>query len=176
MKETTVLMGRFAEVDGAADALEGLRALGLPDEAVDVISGYPYSAAMLGRPHKKSIVPLGLISLGSAVVGFLVGLFFTVVSPNLYVARVGGQPVVPIPPTALLQFEFTMIFLILGTFLGFLWLNLLPSFAPTYYDAKVTDGEIALIIQCGSEQKEAVRSLLQEGKAENIHEPERRAL
>ena len=66
MKETTVLMGRFSELDGAADALEGLRALGLPDEAVEVISGYPYSAEMLGRPHNKSVVPLGLISLGSA--------------------------------------------------------------------------------------------------------------
>jgi hypothetical protein len=59
--------------------------------------------------------------------------------------RVGGQPVVPIPPTALLQFEFTMIFLILGTFLGFLWLNLFPTFSKAYYDPKVSDGEIALI-------------------------------
>jgi len=174
MSEHTVLMGRFAEVARAADALEALRKLGVPDGEVEVIAGFPYSHEMLGRPHHKSILPK--ISLGSAVVGVLAGLFMTVVTPNLYVVKVGGQPVVPIPPTALLMFEFTMIFLILGTFLGFLWINLFPSFEPTYYDEKVSDGEIALVVQCESVPKEEVRALLEKQKAENIHEPERRAL
>ena len=176
MDQSIVLMGRFVEVDDAADTIEALRDLGVPDEDVEVISGYPYSAEILGRPHTKSVIPLSWISMGSAVVGFLAGLFFTVVSPNLYVNRVGGQPIVPIPPTALLQFEFTMIFLILGTFLGFLWLNLFPTFAKSYYDPEVSNGQIALIVQCGTDQKEAIRSLLVEGNAENVHEPERRTL
>ena len=110
-----VVMGRFRDVDRVADALEQLREFGISEEQVEVLSGLPFSAAILGLKHRKTILPL--ISVGSAVVGFGAGLFFTVVSPNLYVVRVGGQPVVPIPPTALLQFEFTMIFLILGTFL-----------------------------------------------------------
>jgi hypothetical protein len=176
MDESTVLMGRFAEVDDAADAIEQLRELGVSDADVEVISGYPYSAEILGRPHTKSVIPLSLISLGSAAAGFLIGLFFTVISPNLYVNRVGGQPVVPIPPTILLQFEFTMIFLILGTFLGFLWLNLFPTFSPSHYDPKVSDGEIALIIQCAADLREDIESLLTERKAENVHEAERRIL
>lgn len=174
MDESTVLMGRFQKVEQAADALARLREMGIGDDSIEVLSGYPYSAEMLGRPHKKSILPL--ISLGSTVVGFLVGLFFTVVTPNLYVVRVGGQPVVPIPPTALLQFEFTMIFLILGTFLGFLWLNLFPALGPEYYDPKISDGEIGLVIHCDAEKEGAVKALLEAQRAADIHKAERRVL
>ena len=39
MSEQSVLMGRFAKVAQAADALEALRQLGVPDDDVEVISG-----------------------------------------------------------------------------------------------------------------------------------------
>lgn len=169
-----VVMGRFRDVDRVADALEQLREFGISEEQVEVLSGLPFSAAILGLKHRKTILPL--ISVGSAVVGFGAGLFFTVVSPNLYVVRVGGQPVVPIPPTALLQFEFTMIFLILGTFLGFMWLNLFPALGPQHYDRKISDGEIALVVNCREDEKSSVRALLESQEAENVHEPEGRAL
>jgi hypothetical protein len=172
--ERAVVMGRFREVDRAADVLDQLREFGIRDDDVEVLSGFPFSAEMLGMKHRKS--PLPWISLGSAAVGFVVGLFFTVVSPNLYVVRVGGQPVVPIPPSALLQFELTMIFLILGTFVGFLWLNLFPALGPQHYDRKISDGEIGLVIHCREDEKSAVRALLESQEAENVHEPEWRPL
>ena len=174
MDNGTVVMGRFQDVSFAADTLDKLRQAGVEDDSIEVISGFPFSPEMLGRPHKTTILPA--ISLGSAALGFLVGLFMTVGTPNLYVAHVGGQPVVPIPPTALLQFEFTMIFLILGTFLGFLWLNLFPNLKPTLYDAKVSDGEIGLLVHCSAEQKEQVLAVLESQHALNIHEPEWRTL
>ena len=174
MENEIVLMGRFQDVGLAAETLEKLRDAGISDDAVEVISGYPFSTEMLGRPHRKTILPY--ISMGSAVAGFFAGLFMTVVTPNLYVVRVGGQPVAPGAPTALLLFEFTMIFLILGTFLGFLWLNLFPSYGPTYYDQKVSDGEIGLVIHCEAEQADDLRSLLETQHARNVHQPERRAL
>ena len=80
------------------------------------------------------------------------------------------------PPTALLQFEFTMIFLIRGTFLGFMWLNLFPALGPTHYDRKISDGEIGLIVQCRQDEKNSVRALLEFQEAENVHEAERRPL
>jgi hypothetical protein len=169
-----VVMGRFRDVDRAAGVLDQLREFGIAEEDVEVLSGYPFSAEMLGLQHRKNILPL--ISLGSAVAGFLVGLFFTSVSPHLYVVRVGGQPIVPIPPTALLQFEFTMIFLILGTFVGFMWLNLFPHLGRQYYDQKISDGEIGLIVHCRDDEKSSVQALLESQEAENVHEPEWRPL
>lgn len=174
MAESTVLMGTFQDLDRTADALDGLRDLGIADRDIEVMSSVPYSAEMLGRPRYKTLLPI--ISLVSAILGFLVGLFYTVGTPNLYPIMVGGQPLVPGPPTALLLYEFTMLFLIIGTFLGMLWINLFPSFGPQYYDRKVTDGRIALVINCRPDQTEATRAVLETQEAEEISEPERRPL
>jgi hypothetical protein len=167
-------MGTFQDVERAVGALEELRAAGLADDDITVLSSIPYSHEILGRPHKT--VKLPYISLACAIVGLLVGIFYAGVSPNLYVIPVGGQPTVPGPPTAVLLYAFTMVFLIIGTFLGLLWLNGFPSFKPQYYEPKLNDGRIALILRCKPAQTEAARAVLQAQKAENIHEPERRSL
>jgi hypothetical protein len=174
MSDTAVVMGSFEEIEATADALDGLRALGVPDQDIEIMSSLPYSNKILGRPHLKSRLPL--ISLGSAALGLLVGVFFTVITPYMYVVRVGGQPIVPTPPTVLLLYEFTMLFLILGTFGGMLWLERLPSFGPEYYDPSLTDGRIAVLIQCPDDKKSAAVDVLRFQGAEDIHEPERREL
>jgi hypothetical protein len=167
-------MGSFEEIEPTADALDGLRALGVPDQDIEISSSLPYSSSILGRPHLKSRLPL--ISLGSAALGLLVGLFFTVITPQLYIIQVGGQPIVPTPPTLLLLYEFTMLFLILGTFGGMLWLERLPSYRPQFYDPSLTDGRIALLVQCPDLKKAAAIEVLRSQGAQDIHEPERREL
>jgi hypothetical protein len=174
MADSTVLVATFQDIDRTADALDGLRDLGISDRDITVMSSVPYSPEMLGRPHYKTRLPI--ISFVSALAGFLVGVFYTVGTPNLYPLMVGGQPFVPGPPTALLLYEFTMLFLILGTFLGILWINMFPSYGPQYYNKKLTDGRIALEIHCGPDQIEASRAVLEAQKAEEIEEPERRPL
>ncbi len=174
MTDSTVLMGTFQDVERAADTLDKLREAGLADDDITVLSSVPYSHEMLGRPHKT--VKLPYISLACAITGLLVGIFFAGVTPNLYVIPVGGQPTVPGPPTAVLLYAFTMVFLIIGTFVGMLWLNGFPSFEPQYYDPKLSDGRIALILRCTSAQKEAAQAVLEAQRAENILEPERRSL
>lgn len=174
MSDTAVVMGSFEEIEATADALDGLRALGVPDQDIEIMSSLPYSNKILGRPSLKSRLPL--ISLGSAALGFLVGLFFTVITPYMYVIRVGGHPIVPTPPTILLLYEFTMLFLIVGTFSGMLWLERLPSFGPEYYDPSLTDGRIAILIRCPDDKKPDAVGVLRSKGAEDIHEPERRVL
>jgi hypothetical protein len=174
MQDATVLMGLFQDVGRVADTLDKLREVGLADDDITVLSSVPYSHEMLGRPHKTAILPY--ISLASAVAGLLVGIFYAGVTPNLYVIPVGGQPTVPAPPTAVLLYAFTMVFLIIGTFVGMLWLNGFPSFEPQYYDSKLPDGRIGLVLRCAPEHKEAARAVLEAQKAENIHEAKRRSL
>jgi hypothetical protein len=172
MSDAIVLMGLFQDIERTADTLDELRALGIPDADITVLSSLPHSTGILGRPHIKSRLPV--ISLVSGIVGLLVGVFLTVVTPYLYVIRVGGHPIVPAPPTVLLLYVFTMLFLILGTFGGMLWLNAFPSYGPQYYDPSLTDGRISVLFRCPSEQKEAAIAILEAQEAENIHEPERR--
>ncbi len=172
--DSTVLMGLFEDIERAADTLDQLREIGISDRDITVLSSLPYSSRIWGRPHVKTSLPI--ISLASAIVGFVVGLFFTVVTPHLYVIQVGSHPIVPVPPTAVLLYEFTMLFLILGTFLGLLWLNFFRSPGPQYYDPSLVKGRIGVLFRCPPEQQEAARAILEAQGAENIHEPERRNL
>ena len=172
MTDSNLLMGLFQDVDRTADTLDQLREMGISDPDITILSSLPYTSRMLGRPNISTRLPV--ISMVSAVVGLAVGVFFTVVTPNLYVIRVGGQPIVPGPPTVLLVYAFTLLFLILGTFLGVVFLNSAPSSISQHYHPSLTDGRIGVLFQCMEEQKDAARAILESQGAEIIREPEGR--
>ncbi|MCP4537930.1 MAG: DUF3341 domain-containing protein [Chloroflexi bacterium] len=159
MTESTVLMGSFQDLERAADTLDQLRALGISDGDITVVSSMPYSAKALGRPEIKT--PLSGISMASALAGLLIGLFFTVVTPYLYVIRVGSQPIVPVPTTALLLYEFIMLILILGSFIGVVVLNNLPTTGPSYDGPALIDDRIGLLFRCSVGEKEKAHAVLE---------------
>ncbi len=171
---TARVMGSFRDVEPTADALDALRGLGIAEEQIRVMSSLPYSANILGRAPVRTRLPL--ISLVSAVLGLSAGIFFTVITPNLYIIRVGGQPIVPFPPTLLLLYEFIMLLLIVGTFGGFLVLNHFPSSEPDYYDPKLNEGRISVLVECPAGMRADAVAALEAHGAEDIHEPERREL
>jgi hypothetical protein len=170
--EPAVVMSSFQDIDPTAGALEQLKELGIPDGDVIVRSSLPYSAEVLGRPHLKTRLPI--ISLVAALVGLGTGIFFTIITPYLYIIRVGGQPIVPVPPTALLLYEFIMLALIVGTFGGFLALNRFPASQPQDYDPKLTDGRISLVIHSPADKKADVVAILEAQGGEVFQSPERR--
>ncbi len=172
MAETTTVMGSFQSLDRAVEALDRLREVGIPDEDITVVSSVPYSFRAMGRPEVRSALPF--ISIGGAIAGLLVGIFLAVITPHLYVIRVGGQDVVPTPPTAVLLYELTMLGLILGTFLGVVFLNLRSPKGPRYDGPALTDDRIGLILRCPKEKAEEVRAVLEAQGAEGVREWERR--
>jgi hypothetical protein len=160
-------MGSFHDLERAADTLDQLRTLGVSDQDITVLSSLPYSAKALGRPEVKS--QLSIVTMASAAAGLLIGLFFTVVTPYLYVIRVGGQSIVPTPTTALLLYEFTMLILILGTFVGLIALNNLPTGGPKYDGPALVDDRIGLLLRCFGEKEEAARAILESQGAQDVH-------
>jgi hypothetical protein len=163
-------MGSFEDLEHAADTLDRLRALGIPDRDITVVSSMPCSARALGRPEVKT--PLAAIALASVAAGLAIGLFFAVVTPYLYVIRVGGQPVAPVPTTVLLLYEFTMLILILGSFVGVVALNNLPSTGPSYDGPALTDDRIGVLFRCPVGKRDDARAVLESQKAQHIHEPQ----
>jgi hypothetical protein len=174
MADTAFVMGSFRDIDPTVEALDRLRELGIPDENISVLSHLPLSERVLGRPHLWS--RLGVIALVSAILGFLIGLFFVGITPYLYVIRVGGQPIAPFPPSALLLYEFTMLALILGTFGGFLVLNRFPDRRPEPYDAQLNAGRIGVVVEAPLDRRADVVAALEALGAEDVGEPERRTL
>ena len=160
------LLGLFSETALAADAIEGLHALEIPDDRISVMSGMPYQSEMLARPRVRT--RMSLVSLGGAIMGVLLALFLTAGIFLLYPLVQGGQPIVPIPPSLIVTFEATMLGTMWVTFLGFLVLNRLPAFGRPAYDARITAGDIGVLVHTDEETSPQVEQVLRQNGAHDV--------
>ena len=165
-----VWLALYKEPEAAADALDELRARGIDDRDIAVLSGIPYPTRVLGRPMVWEHLPY--IAAAGAAVGFLIGVFLNVVTPLLYPIPVGGQPLVAVPPAAVITYEFTMMGLMVSTFLGILWESAVPSFGPKYYHPRITRGRVGVLFTCPPEKSQELVTLLRENGAEDVVNPE----
>jgi hypothetical protein len=166
MTDERSLLAIFSDIDPAADAIEQLRLLGIDDNCMNVISGIPVTEAMLGRPSQWTNVPR--LALGGAITGFLVGLFLAFITPNMYTISVGGQPFTPVPPAVIVLFELTMLGMLLSTFLGVFLDSFFPSYRPMKYVPEVSDGKIAILIECPPPDEKKITEVLKKLGAESV--------
>ncbi len=139
------LLGLFHELEATAEAIAQVRQLGVPDEKITVMSGIPYAAKMLGRPHPRH--QLGRITLTGSALGLLTAAFLTVGIFLLYQLYQGGQPLIPIPPSLIVFFEITMLGTMGLTFVGLFVVNRFPVLKPTAYDPLITEGAIGVAVE-----------------------------
>lgn len=175
MPSKIMLTGLYTDVLQAADAIDGLRLLGLREDDIQISQGVPHSARMLDRPHIHERIPWA--SIIGALIGFGVGFFLTYGTQWwFYAIRVGGRPLTSIPTSIIPLYEMTMLGLILGTFLNFVWKCGFPSTRSQYYDPIVNEGRIAVMANVDMRYEEDVRRVLADKGAERVYEPERRPL
>lgn len=171
MNEKTIsLVALFDESTATAKAIDDLHTLGIPDENMVVMSDVPYPERALGITSEWLTLPY--IVLAGAVVGLLFGLFLSAITPHLYRLDVGGHPPVGFPPAAVITFVFTMMAIIVSTFLGVLWEMDFPSFGPAPYHKAVTDGKLGVFIEFPPDLNEKVTQILETNKADYVGEPE----
>jgi len=151
MFDKSMLLAVFPDVDPAAAGVDKLRDLGVVDEDMNVIAGIPITEAMLGRQKQDSNVPR--LALGGAIAGFLVGFFLAYGTPHLYPISVGGQPLVPVPPSIVVVFELTMLGMLISTFLGVFLDSRYPSYEPKEYVPEISDGKIAILFSCPADKE-----------------------
>ena len=160
----TLLLGLFHEATPTADTIEQLRALGIPDDQVTVMSGMPYRPEMLGRPRHRGRV--GLFALVGALLGLVTALFLTIGIWLLYPLVQGGQPITPIPPTLIILFEVTMLGTMWASFFSMLLENRFPVFKSQLYDPRITEGHIGLLAEVDEKIADQVEQVL---KANGAH-------
>ncbi|MBL8061927.1 MAG: DUF3341 domain-containing protein [Anaerolineales bacterium] len=162
------LLAVFSDLAPAADAIEQLRALGVHDDCMNVISGVPVTEAMLGRPRQWTNVPR--IAMGGAILGLSAGIFLAYISPFLYPypIQVSTQSFVPGPPTAVVMFELTMLGMLLSTFLGVFLDSFFPNYRPMKYVPEVSDGKIAILIECPHVDEKKITDALNKMGAESV--------
>ncbi len=167
---SVIRLALLDDVDLAAENIVMLRELGVEDRDITVLSGIPYPEPVLGRPMTWERLPL--IALSGAAVGFLIGVFLNAVTPLLYPIRVGGQPYIAIPPALVLTYEFTMMGLIVSTFLGVLWESTFPSFGPKYYHPRISEGYIGILFKAPKERLDEIVKMFHARGVQEIVEPE----
>lgn len=138
------MLGLFYEPASAAAAIEQLRALGVSDDQMTVLSNAPFKHQILGRPKPKGRV--GRIALFGALLGLSLGIFLTLGIFVLYPIEQGGQPIVPIPPSLIILFETTMLGTMWASFFGLLGESRLPIFKRQIYDPRITEGLIGVAV------------------------------
>ncbi len=174
MEEKTGLIAVFRKPADTADAIDALLDVGVESDQIVVMSGVPYPEGALGRHVEWTRLPY--IVLAGALGGMLFGLFLAVITPHLYRLDVGGHPPVGFPPAAIIVFVFTMMATIISTFIGVLWEMNFPEFGPKVYDKRVTDGDLAVLVEFPDDLKDKVRELLELYGGRDIRTPEPQTL
>lgn len=173
MTEKNLLLAIFEDIDPAAHAVDKLRALGIHDSHVTVISGTPITEAMLGRKPQWSNVTR--FAMGGAFVGLCVGIFLAYGTPNLYPITVGGRWI-GVPPTIVVMFELTMLVMLISTFIGVFLDSRFPNYTPTEYVPEISDGRIALLIECPQDEEKNVETAMNELGAESVKRAQAEAI
>ncbi len=174
MAEKKMLLALFGTIDPAAEAIEKLRSLGVPEDQMEVISGLPVAAPILGRPKPTTGVPH--LALIGAVAGCLFGLFLNFGVPWLFHLHVGGQPLYPIPPAYILVFEMTMLGLMGMAFLGVFLESYFPKWRPLEYVPEISDGKIAVLFSVPEEEVDTFTETMKNQGAESVGPAEARPL
>ena len=169
-EKTIILIALFEKSTDTAKAIDELHTLGIPDDKMVVMTDVPYPERALGRSREWSTLPY--IVLAGAVVGMLIGLFLSAITPHLYRLDVGGHPPVGFPPAAVITFVFTMMAIIVSTFLGVLWEMDFPRFGPAPYHKSVTDGKLGVLLEFPSDLQNKVHKVLKAKQVDYIGEPE----
>lgn len=174
MDDIKTFLALFEDLDPAADAVEKLRNLGISNDQINVVSGIPVTEPMLGRPHQWTNVPR--LALGGALAGLMIGLFLAVVTPLLYPIHVGGQPLIPVPPSIVVIFEMTMLGMLVSTFLGVFLDSQFPSYKPKEYVPEISDGKIAVFFSCQPEEENRITAALKALGAKSVEPAEAQQL
>jgi hypothetical protein len=174
MPESVMLIAVFREVDEAADGVEKLHQLGVPDADVNVISGIPIPGRVLGRP--TAMTNVSRIALVGAALGVAFGLFLLYGTAFLYPLQVGAQPVYPVPMGWITTFEMGMLGLMLFAFLGMFVDSGFPSYTPKNYVPEISDGKIAVLFRCDLNDERRFGASLSSVGAASVKRAEARQL
>lgn len=154
-----MLLGLFNNVEITAEVVTKVRALGVDDRDVEVMSNVPFPEKFFGRKTTRLwFLPF---VLGGALTGALLATFLTFGTPEIYPIHVGGQELTPVSPTAIIYFELIALFTMLGTFIGFLLQNRFPILTRQMYDESITDGYIGVQVHAADDVADKVKSIFE---------------
>ena len=148
----------YPDGPSAQQAVEGLRAAGLADRDITVLSSQPMEEYEFGQRDKKSWI--WWIACGGALVGMASALGLSWLTEMSWPIDVGGLPTFAWWPNLIITFELTMLGAIVATVTTLIVTAFLGD-KGKLYDPEVSDGKILVGVENpvqGVDQLEAVLS------------------
>jgi Protein of unknown function (DUF3341) len=137
--------GLYRDGGSAQQAVNRLRAAGIADHDITVISAQPMDDYEFGQRDKATWM-WWLACLGG-LIGMAVGFGLTWLTETSWPMDVGGLPIFAWWPNLIIIFELTMLGAITATVATLVVSALLPSRGRSLYDPEVTDGNILVGVE-----------------------------
>jgi uncharacterized membrane protein len=135
----------YSDPEAAQAAVDALRAEGVPNPDITVISSQPFEDYEFSRGDKPTWM-FWIAGAGGAV-GLVLAYWLTRMSELAWPLPTGGMPIVATWPNLVIIFEVTMLFALLSTAVTLLVTAQLPRRRPRLYDPAVSDGRILVGVE-----------------------------
>jgi molybdopterin-containing oxidoreductase family membrane subunit len=150
--------GLFPDPESAQRAVRRLRAAGVSDDDITVISSEPFEDWDFSHRHRATWMHR-IAGVGGAV-GLMTAYWLTSMTARSWPLPTGGMPIVAPWPNLVIMFELTMLFGILATVGTLLVTAGLPRRRPKLYDPDVAGGKILVGVEGSIVSVEAMKNAL----------------
>jgi ActD protein len=140
----TAIYALYADADAALRAVDGLRAAGLHDREITVVSAEPLEHHPLGE--RDSETWMFWIAGGGGALGLAVAAWLTRMTELAWPLPTGNMPIVSWWANLIIMFELTMLGAILATVITLLVAAGLPA-RRSLYDPEVADGRVLVGVE-----------------------------
>src|SRR5579863_6877135 len=141
--------GLYPDGESAQRAVNGLRAAGVADSGITVISGEPMEDFEFSEMNKDTWI--WYIASGGGLAGLATAIWLTTMTETSWPITTGNMPIVSWWPNLIIMFELTMLGAILATVITLVVSGGLLRRRPLLYDPEVTDGKILVGVENPSE-------------------------
>ena len=156
----------YPDGDSAQRAVNSLKAAGLGEDAITVVTGEPLEHYQFFETDKSTW--MWYIASFGGLVGLAFATWLTRMTELAWPLNTGNMPIVAWWPNLIVIFELTMLGAILATVITLFITAKLPRRTPAFYDPEVTNGKILVGVENPSEASVPAleRALIAGGAAE----------
>jgi hypothetical protein len=141
----TAVYGLYDDPHVAQQAVDNLRAAGVADADITVISSEPFDHFEFGHRDAKTRMPW--IAAAAGAIGLAASYYLLGASQMSWPLATSGMPIVPLWTNLIIIFEMTMLSAIIATVIALLVTAGLPSRGGRLYDREVSDGYILVGVE-----------------------------
>ena len=151
----------YSTPDAAQRAVNGLRAAGIGDDRITILSSEPIEQHEFA--HRDKATWMGWIAAAGGVTGLAFAAWLTRMTELAWPLPTGNMPIVSWWPNLIVIFELTMLGAILATVITLLVAGGLVRRRLALYDPEVTDGKILVGVENPSRAEDVERALTAAG-------------